>query len=202
MNFLAHALLSGNDPLVRAGNFVGDSVKGSQLQHYPVAMQKGILLHRFIDSFTDTHSVVHESKSLLRQRFGKYAGVVADVIYDHYLARNWDLHHDHLDLSSYAKETYSILQTNFEQLPERSKEFLPYMIRQDWLSSYKTREGISLILLRMSKRTGFVSGMEKAEEELEERDHIYEEHFSRFFPELRLASELELDRLNQLQWPE
>lgn len=195
MNFLAHAFLSGDDPLIRTGNFVADSVKGSKHSEYPALMQKGILLHRFIDHYTDTHPIVDESKKVLRERFGKYAGVVADVFYDHYLARHWHEHHPSLSLREYADETYSILTTNFELLPERSRQFIPFLIEQDWLGSYASREGISEILVRMSRRTGFDSGMQRAKEELNERDYVYKNHFDAFFPELQKATRIQLDRL-------
>lgn len=194
MNFLAHAYLSGEDPLVRTGNFVADAVKGSAHDRFPPAMQKGILLHRFIDHYTDHHPVVEESKKKLRERFGKYAGVVADVFYDHYLAVNWDKHH-RSPLGDFINETYAILNRNFEILPDRSKQFIPFLIRQNWLGSYASKEGISDVLLRMSVRVGRPSGMERAAEELDERYDLYADHFKDFFPDLIKASEKELERL-------
>ncbi|HPX06218.1 MAG TPA: ACP phosphodiesterase, partial [Tenuifilaceae bacterium] len=89
MNFLAHLYLSGDNVHVRLGNFIGDHVKGKAFTHYPPDVQKGILMHRAIDSFTDNHLATAESKRLLRSGYGKYAGVVVDVFYDHLLASNW-----------------------------------------------------------------------------------------------------------------
>lgn len=197
MNFLAHAFLSGDDPQIRIGNLIADSVKGSAWKNYPEKIQVGIQLHRFIDDYTDHHPVVDEIKILLRPRFGKYAGVVSDVYFDHYLARLWEEHHPALSLREFADETYSILDLHFDSLPEKSRLFIPYMIRQDWLGSYVTREGISSILERMSRRTGFYSGMELALEDLEENDHHYETYFRRFFPDLNLQSDLHRQRLQQ-----
>ena len=61
MNFLAHLYLSGSDPMVKVGNFIGDHVKGNAYQNYEIGIQQGILLHRKIDFFTDTHPLVKQS---------------------------------------------------------------------------------------------------------------------------------------------
>lgn len=58
MNFLAHIYLSGNNELLKIGNFMADGIRGKQFEIYPKAIQNGILLHRAIDSFTDAHPVL------------------------------------------------------------------------------------------------------------------------------------------------
>ncbi len=184
MNFLAHAHLSGNDKLVLLGNFTADSVKGSDFLRYPERVKQGILLHRFIDTYTDTHPVVAETKKRLRPLVGKYAPVVADVFYDHFLARYWEHYHPHEKLSIFAGSVYQTLQAHSELLPERSKDMLPYMEKQNWLLSYASIEGISDVLERMARRARFESGMEKAGKELERNFELYHKEFSLFFPEL------------------
>jgi acyl carrier protein phosphodiesterase len=91
MNFLAHLHLSGNNPNIMLGNFMGDFVKGkSYRQQYEPEIIKGIELHRSIDEFTDSHPVVTESKNRLRPTYRHYSGVIVDVFYDHFLAANWN----------------------------------------------------------------------------------------------------------------
>lgn len=187
MNFLAHAYLSGNNDQIRFGNLIADAVKGDSYTQFPVEIQKGILLHRFIDSFTDQHPIVEESKILLREKFHKYAPVVSDVYFDHFLAKNWHEFH-HAPLENYAQETYRILEAYSAHTPSKSKLFIPWLIQQNWLVSYKTTDGISQILGRMSNRAKFVSNMELAGEELIARYGQYEDHFRRYFPELIKAS--------------
>ena len=133
MNFLAHLYLSGDNVHVRLGNFIGDHVKGKAFTHYPPDVQKGILMHRAIDSFTDNHLATAESKRLLRSGYGKYAGVVVDVFYDHVLAKNWSTFSG-TELNIFAQKTYSILEKNEEYLPEKwaatlYKGTLPIAIR-------------------------------------------------------------------------
>ena len=89
MNYLAHLVLSGDDDFIRIGNFIADSIKGKKYKTYPKNIQKGILLHRQIDLFTDNDDIVKRSKKRLHNRYGHYKGVIIDILYDHFLAKNW-----------------------------------------------------------------------------------------------------------------
>ena len=85
MNYLAHLYLSGNNADLLLGNFIADHLKGADRKRiYPEAIKRGIALHRRIDTFTDAHPVVAESKVRVREQFGKYAPVIVDVFYDHF----------------------------------------------------------------------------------------------------------------------
>src|SRR6478609_22744 len=118
MNFLAHIFLSNDQDEIIIGNFIADAVKGNNYKIYSEEVQKGILLHRQIDYFTDTHSVFIQSRTRLREEFGKYAGVVGDIFYDHFLAANWtQFHPTPLDL--YSKEIYSLIEQNWSILPPK-----------------------------------------------------------------------------------
>ena len=91
MNFLAHIYLSGDDPNIQLGNFIGDFVKGRNLvEQFGHEIAKGIELHRAIDEFTDKHPIVKLSKVRLREKYRHYAPVIVDIFYDHYLAKNWE----------------------------------------------------------------------------------------------------------------
>lgn len=187
MNFLAHAYLSGDNELVLFGNILADSIKGSDISLFPPDMQKGILLHRFIDNYTDNHPTVEKSKLLLRVDFKKYAPVVSDVFYDHFLAKDWNRYHEK-SLEEFAANTYSLLNKNEAHLPAKSLNFIPYLIKQNWFLEYRSIEGISLILERMSRRTKFESNMNNAGKELRMNYDEYQSHFDHFFPELMEAS--------------
>lgn len=184
MNFLAHLLLSGPPGDVMAGNFMADSVKGSTANNYPDGIRRGILLHRAIDSYTDTHSTVLKSKERLRKKFGKYAPVVIDVFYDHFLARYWS-NYAAGDLRSFADEIYSFLENYYDIFPERTRQFYGYMTQNDILCSYAQIEGIDRVMKGMSRRTRFESGMESAAEELELHYESYQIEFCEFFPQIQ-----------------
>ncbi|KAA3438297.1 acyl carrier protein phosphodiesterase [Rufibacter hautae] len=184
MNYLAHLFLSGDDEDLRLGNFIADSVRGAQTLLYPDRVQQGIRLHRLIDSFTDSHPIVAETKERLRPKFRKYAAVVADVYYDHFLAANFQAFSPQ-PLPDFAQLAYAQVQARPELLPERVHHFLPYMVRHNWLVSYAQIEGITRALQGLSSRAKFDSGMETAGEELLLNYSFYQLEFERFFPELQ-----------------
>lgn len=186
MNFLAHFYLSGNDTGLLLGNFLADSVKGKKYLEYPPEVQKGILMHRFIDHFTDTHPVTERTKQKLRPRFHHYAPVVVDVFFDHFLARNWS-RFSTISLELYAQQVYDKLQVESAIFPEKSKHILKYMRMHDWLNAYASVEGIGIVMQGMSRRTPFESGMENGAEALREHYNDYALDFDEFFPELEKA---------------
>lgn len=185
MNFLAHLYLSGDEPKVMVGNFIGDFVKGRHLAtRYEPAVVLGIELHRAIDHFTDTHKIVQQSKKRLEGRYRHYAGVVVDVFYDHFLSSLWSKYHQQ-PLATFAQESYGILQSHDAILPEEVKLMLPYMVKGNWLVAYSKIEGIQQALTGIASRTPYVSNMEKATADLRDNYEAFAEDFTAFFPQLR-----------------
>lgn len=186
MNYLAHLYLSADHPELSIGNFIADHVKGREIERYTGYILEGIRLHRHIDAFTDAHPVVEESKKRLRTVFGKYASVIADVYFDHFLARDWSMYH-HQSLHEFASSSYTLMNNNRHHLPERTIYMLSYMESQNWLVAYAEIEGIEKAFRGLSRRTRFSSGMEYAHQFLQENYQEFEEEFRRFFPELQKA---------------
>lgn len=182
MNFLAHIYLSGNDEDIRLGNFIADSIKGKQYLEYPEQVQKGILLHRGIDTFTDRHSKVKEAKKFF-SAYGHYSGVIVDIVFDHFLAKHWSKFHP-TTLEDFTEVFYLLLEYKFDTLPERVKAFFPEMRKQNWLLKYATLEGISDILFQMNHRTRNISKMNYAIVELRKNHDDLEQLFFDFFEDL------------------
>src|SRR5438477_1888440 len=183
MNYLAHLYLSNDQPMVMIGNFIADHVKGKQFNLYSEEIQKGILLHRSIDTFTDQHKIVEQSKLLLRPYFHKYAPVIVDVFYDHFLARDWKGYHSQ-SLDNYSNDVYQLMENNLSLLPERAQYMLTYMKKYNWLTGYATINGMERALSGLSRRTTFDSKMEEAPKFLTEHYNLFEKHFKIFFEEL------------------
>lgn len=183
MNFLAHAFLSGDNPELLLGNFIADTVKGKQAALYTSEVAKGIKLHRLIDTYTDTHRVVAETKARLRPQYRKFAPVIADIFYDHFLASRFE-HFAQEPLSIYTQKVYSIVGASLHLLPERMKYTFEHMQRHNWLLGYAQLEGVGRALTGMSRRASFASGMETAVHELEQNYTLYAAEFEVFFPEL------------------
>ena len=188
MNFLAHLYLSHDDPEVMVGNFIGDFVKGrNQAAAFAPGIVRGIELHRAIDAFTDTHSIVKESKSRLRIKYRHYAGVIVDILYDHYLARNWSLFHTTF-LPDYADQCYDLITKQQGILPEAVNYMMPYMIKGNWLVNYARIEGIERALQGMARRARHDSKMNEAVEELRLYYTEFQQEFMEFFPQLTTYS--------------
>jgi acyl carrier protein phosphodiesterase len=184
VNYLAHLYLSGNDRPLRLGNFIADHLKGLSIKKFEADIQRGIRLHHAIDAYTDSHPVVAESKARLQPIFRKYAPVIVDVFYDHFLARNWQNYHP-TPLPDYAQSIYTELYEHYNLLPERAQGMLPYMVKYDWLTNYAMLGGIQRVMNGMSRRTRFDSGMEKAPALLDLYQIEFEDEFNRFFPDLQ-----------------
>ncbi len=184
MNFLAHIYLSGTDDGVKIGNFMADSIRGRQYESYPTQLRKGIILHRAIDSFTDNHPIYRQSKHRLHEKYGHYSGVIMDIVYDHFLAKNWATYSNEL-LEDYAQNFYVLLQERFDELTEKTQKILPYMIGRNWLVSYATLEGLEMILFQMDHRTKNRVAMQEAIVEVKTYYTEFEEEFTLFFAELQ-----------------
>lgn len=195
MNFLAHIYLSGNQELLKIGNFMADSVRGSQYKSYPEAIQKGILLHRFIDNFTDTHPIYRQSKHRLHTKYGHYSGVIMDIFYDHFLAKNWTAYHA-TPLEIYAEEFYALLKEKHRWLTERAQQMVPYMIARNWLVSYASLDGLEMILFQMDRRTQQRVHMHESIIELQTYYTEFETEFTAFFTELEQGCKQKLNELN------
>ncbi|MEX2350406.1 MAG: acyl carrier protein phosphodiesterase [Flavobacteriaceae bacterium] len=183
MNFLAHIYLSGTDEEIIIGNFIADGIKGKQYLKFPEGIQKGILLHRAIDTFTDSHPIVRQSTRRLHKNYGHYSGIIVDILYDHFLAKNWNKYSD-VALSQYVENFYTLLHKHYGVLPPRIKRMMPHMISDNWLLSYATISGIGKILFQMNYRTQNKSKMNNAVEELELYYDDFENEFTLFFAEL------------------
>jgi acyl carrier protein phosphodiesterase len=184
MNFLAHLYLSGDDDDIKIGNFIADGIHGKPHAFSP-GVQRGVMLHRAIDTFTDAHPIFRQGTKRLHARYHHYAGVIMDIFYDHFLAKNW--HHYHPQpLERYVAGFYKLLQDNFSALPPRSQEMIPHMTTHNWLVSYASLEGIARTLRQMDHRTKKKSGMGSAINELQQFYADFEQEFTDFFKEIRM----------------
>lgn len=183
MNFLAHIYLSFDDEEITLGNFFADHIRGNKYKHLPDKIQKGILLHREIDTFTDTHPTVRQSSKRLHKNYSHYSRVIVDIYYDHFLAKNWSDYSD-VPLDEYVENFYDLLEDNYDILPMATKRMMPYMIADNWLLNYANLAGIDRVLNGMNRRTKNKSRMNFAILDLEEHYTEFENEFTSFFEEL------------------
>ena len=192
MNFLSHLYLSGDSEGLLIGNFIADSVKGNAFNDFSPEIQKGILLHRKIDTYTDSHPIVGESKKRLREKYKKYASVIVDIYYDHFLAANWNDYSSE-SLEKYTKRIYALVEQNKDLLPTKSQLFAKYMMKYNILHAYAQLDGIERVMQGMAGRTTFESNMEHSVHDLKEHYHLFENEFRLFFPELQQFVNIQLE---------
>jgi acyl carrier protein phosphodiesterase len=183
MNYLAHLFLSGDEEEVIFGNFIGDYVKGHNFRNYSEKVRRGIILHRNIDMFTDNNSIVRASKSRFKEIYGKYSGILIDILYDHYLALKWE-DFTSRSLDEFVVIVHNVLKKFHDILPEEVKSFIPSFINNDWLNTYKSIEGIEIVLDKMSKRTSLPDETKFAIQVFREEYEYLEEEFLAYFPTL------------------
>lgn len=183
MNYLAHIYLSGTRDEILVGNFIGDYVKGFELGRYTELIRKGIMLHRHIDSFTDTNIIVKRSKTRIIEKYHKYSGIIIDIFYDHFLVANWHSY-SLVSLDEFVLKVHGVLNRYIDSLPEGVKLFLPSFIKNNWIQKYSTIEGIEDVLHRMSARTTLPEETEFAIRILREEYDKFDSEFSAFFPAL------------------
>lgn len=195
MNFLAHIYLSGEDDRITIGNFIADKIHGKAYKKYPFDIQKGILLHREIDTFTDAHPIVRQSTKRLHINYGHYSSVIVDILYDHFLAKNWKTYST-IPLKDFSVSFYNLLEESYEILPLRIQNLMPFMIADNWLLNYSKIEGVQRVLDGMNRRTKYKSKMNEATKELKIHYDEFEEEFTLFFDELITFSKNKLIEIN------
>lgn len=183
MNYLAHIYLSCDDEELLIGNFISDFIANKDIEKYSHGIQRGILLHRKIDSFTDTHSEVFQANALIRESQGKYAPVVTDIYFDHFLITNWTFYSER-KLSDFSNHVYKILDKNMEVYPVKLKEIVPLMIRDNFLLSCENEARLRKTFERITKRAKFPNQFHRAYDDLAEHYEELEKHFKVFFPTL------------------
>jgi acyl carrier protein phosphodiesterase len=164
LNFLAHALLAGEDPALLVGGVIGDWIKGSLPGILPDDLAKGVALHRAIDNFAESQPAFRRSRSRVSLERRRYAGVLVDVFYDHLLAKNWATIH-HQSLEEYCDVVYRSIKNRRDELPISSHPGLKLMAEEDWLTSYARIEDIADVLARMSRRARQPNPLANGEQE-------------------------------------
>lgn len=194
MNYLAHAYLSFGVPHILAGNMISDFVKGAQKSVYVASVQKGIELHRAIDSFTDDHPATAKAKQIFRPYYRLYSGPIMDILYDHFLATD-EKEFSQASLYQFTASVYQTLEEETIHLPQRFLTVLTYMKMENWLYHYRTREGMEKSLRGLVRRATYINDSTKAVElfltHYEELKHCYQE----FFPDVKQMAKQKLEEL-------
>lgn len=184
MNYLAHLFLSCHDDDLVIGNFIADTIRNKEVAKLPLAIRQGVMLHRKIDSFTDSHPIVRQGTARLHPHHHKYSPVVIDVFFDNLLAHNWGKYSVE-SLPDFAKRMYQLLTERQLDLPLKMQKYVPNMIANDWLQKYGTMDGLQYTFERLDKRTKFPSNFKNAVSHLQADFDDFNDEFNLFFPDVQ-----------------
>jgi len=181
------------------GNFIADHIRGNHYEGFSKEIKQGIFLHREIDTFTDAHKIVRKSKRRLHKRYRHYDGVIIDIFYDYFLAKNW-ANYSAIPLDVYTKSVYSLFDKIASELPKKSQQFITYMIEYNILFNYQYKEGIAKVLNGMNHRTKGKSQMNLAIEDLNNLEVELQEDFTLFFNDLMAFTNQKLKGLSVISY--
>lgn len=194
MNFLAHAYFSFDNKDILLGNMISDFVKGKKQFEFPPLVQKGILLHRDIDAFTDAHEATKTAKEVFRNTYRLYSGAFIDVVYDYFLANDTG-EFTEASLFQFSQRTYTFLNENIDWMPERFGQMFHYMQLQNWLFGYRTKEGLHKSFGGLVRRAAYLQNSQPAVEIFETHIDFLQNCYTHFWPDVKNFS---LRRINDL----
>jgi acyl carrier protein phosphodiesterase len=194
MNFLAHAYLSFDHKDVLVGNMISDFVKGNALLQYSPGIQKGIRLHRKIDSFTDTHAITQQAKEVFRPDYRLFSGPIVDIVFDHYLANDAGAFAGE-GLLRFTQNVYTVLEDYTAQLPLRFVQAFAYMRSENWLYHYQETGGIEKSLRGLVRRTSYLSESNTAYQLFLQHYSFLQQCFEGFFADVKRYAKEQFDLL-------
>ncbi len=184
MNHLAHLYLSSDNEEEMVGQFIADAVKGNDFNAYTPNIRKGILLHRWVDSFTDTHELVKELRAEYRPKLGLYSGVLIDLVFDYFLAKDFQLHSGR-ELSEFQQFTFSVLNKYEEKFPERMKNYFFHMKDKEFMMKYAHPVGMAVIVRQMGMRSARGEALIQAGDYFLDHVEAASKYFPSFFQDLQ-----------------
>ena len=196
MNYLAHAYLSFNDEHILVGNMISDFIKGKKKFDYSATIQKGIMLHRSIDIFTDAHPSTKAAIEIFKPTAGAYAPVFVDIVYDHFLAKDANLFPEN-SLEIFSQNVYATLSNHLEIYPEKFHLMLPYMIKDNWLFNYRFPWGIQHSFNAIFRRAKYLEKNNAIFSTFIDHYNLLEQIFQQFFPSIKTYAFAEYKQLTQ-----
>jgi acyl carrier protein phosphodiesterase len=154
MNYLAHSFLSFTDEQI-VGQFLNDFIPNKDRLLLPKAILEGVILHRKIDSFTDSHPAISEAKKVFSPLVRLYAGAFVDVAMDYFLANDTTIYSQE-QWKTHAEKVYRVLENHLEFFPEKFKLILQKMREDNWLYHYREVWGIEFSMKNVQNKAKYL----------------------------------------------
>jgi acyl carrier protein phosphodiesterase len=183
VNHLAHALLAGADDALLLGSLLGDFWRGAPDPAWSAGVRAGVVLHRNMDVFTDSHPVVAAARASFDPPWRRYAGILIDVYFDHALARDWAQLADP-PLAALSQRTLALLEQNAAWLPPALNRFAGYFRAHGLFAAYARRATIENVLVGIGTRLRHANRLAESAPVLWQHAAALDAAFARFFPDL------------------
>lgn len=183
MNHLAHFKLAAATPDLLVGNVLADFVKGRLTGHYPASVERGIRLHRAIDAFTDSHPVILASHRHLDPGYGRYGGIITDIIFDHFLAIEWQ-RFDSRALNEFCETSLRQVLCLSHLLSPAAVDRMEHMLNHRSMQQYTQTDFIKRSFIYLSGRLKRDNPLHLAYGQFEQHNDALKQAFDSFFPEL------------------
>lgn len=194
MNFLAHLWLAGDDEGLRLGAMLGDFLRGTPDRlGLPPAIERGILLHRFIDQHVDGLPEVVKLREAFPAPFRRYGGIVLDLAFDHELARRWTEFADD-PLETFDHDVRRLLDRNDSLVPEDLRRFMHYADRRGLFAAYREEAEILHSLRGIGRRLSRPNPLHRVDEVWSTLRPAFRSGFEVAFPKVQAGVTAWLDR--------
>lgn len=184
MNFLAHFHLAWPDEGLIAGGLEGDYFKGPLRGQLPAELERGVKLHRAIDAHTDSHPLIGQLRRELPPELRRYAGILIDLSFDHYLSVHWSRFSD-VPLAEFNRRIYRILLAQEALLSAGARRMLARLVEHDLLNRYQQWETVVATAARMGERFARRNPFLEVERDLAPARLPIEQVFLNFYPQLQ-----------------
>ncbi|OCG12225.1 hypothetical protein A9G24_08875 [Gilliamella sp. App6-5] len=152
MNILAHLHLATLARSSLIGNTVADFVKGDPYLTYDPTIADGIMLHRKIDSLTDSLFEVKQAKLLFRKSHQRVAPITLDIVWDHFLSKHWANYGVLPSVALFNQVTKAHILPYIDAYPADYQHFMNAMWQGAWLENYASIDFVGDVLSRMANR--------------------------------------------------
>ena len=184
MNFLAHFHLAWPDDELIAGGLEGDYFKGPLAGQLPRGIERGVQLHRAIDGFTDRHRVVEALRREFPDDLRRYAGILIDLSFDHFLSLHWETFGEQ-ELANFNAGVYRSLKLQSQHLSPSALHMYNRLVEHDLLGLYQQWDTIPASAERIGERFRRHNPFRGVAGQLQTKKDRLEEAFLDFYPDLQ-----------------
>lgn len=195
MNFLAHFQLAWPDPGLIAGGLEGDYYKGPLRGDLPHSFEQGIRLHRAIDAYTDHHPLIAAARQQFPSHLRRYAGILIDLCFDHYLSQRWQQHHEQ-SLESFSRAVYRTLADHRALLSPNAARMSERLQHYDLLQRYRDWQTVPASAERIGERFRRGNPMLAIDTDLAALREPLGDVFDAFYPELKKHTQVVRQQMN------